>query len=150
MLLRLSGLAGPDCLAIAENSVSDEAYRRTTLPSGTRFALQMTPAQIEQWLDSRGYTGAKRNTARVFATALVNYGWFITDTTCYAADFQVQGGANPETAAAWRSLGIDDDGREFLWGLITRDRIWTVAPPTNHCTDGTSSTFACAANSATY
>lgn len=144
------GTATHGCGEPIAEAMSHEAYRRTTLPSGTRFALQMTPAQIEQWLDSRGYTGAKRETARIFATALVNYGWFITDTTCYAADFQVEGGANPETAARWRALGIDDDGRELLWGLITRDRIRTVAPPTNHCTDGTLSTFACPANSATY
>ena len=121
---------------------------RTTLPSGTRFALKMTPAEIEQWLDSRGYTGQLRITARAFARALVDYGWFVTDTSCTASNFQVEGGANPETAAAWRALGIAGDGRNLLGGLITRNRIWTVQAPVNHCVDGRNSRLACAARSA--
>ena len=61
------------------------------------------------------------------------------------------GPAGPRaTGAKWRALGIDDDGSNIFDGLLTRDRIWTVAPPTNHCTDGTNSIVACPANSATY
>jgi hypothetical protein len=131
-------------------ALSDVDYRRTTLPSGTRFALHMSTTEIEQWLDSRGYTGAKRSTARAFATALVNYGWFVTDTTCTAANFQVAGGSNPETAAAWRVLGITGDGRDLLTGLIQKDRIWTVERPVNHCTNGTTSRLACPATTSTY
>ncbi len=131
-------------------SLSDTAYRQTTIPEGTRFALNLSEQDIDNWLDSRGYTGTLRTTAKAFADALVNYGWFITDTSCYAADFQVSGGSNPDTAAAWRNLGIVGDGRSLLQGLITKDDVWTVAPPTNHCTNGTSSHFACAANTISY
>lgn len=138
------------CGESTASSMDPAAYRRTTVPEGTRYALDMTDTEIEAWLDSRGYTGALRNTARTFARALVNYGWFITDTSCYAADFQVAGAANPQTAAAWRALGITGDGRDLLDGLITRERIWTVAPPVNHCTDGTLSTAACPANTSLY
>jgi hypothetical protein len=131
-------------------TMSAEQYRRTTLPAGTRFALSMTPAEIERWLDSRGYTGQLRITARAFATALVDYGWFITDTTCTASNFQVAGAANPQTAASWRALGIAGDGRDLLRGLITRDRIWTVERPVNHCVGGYDSQLACPARSASY
>jgi hypothetical protein len=142
--------SAPGCGEPAATALSAEQFRRTTLPSGTRFALKMTPAEIEQWLDSRGYTGQLRITARAFARALVDYGWFVTDTSCTASNFQVEGGANPETAAAWRALGIAGDGRNLLGGLITRNRIWTVQAPVNHCVDGRNSRLACAARSATY
>jgi hypothetical protein len=144
------GSATKGCSEPVTAQLSNVDYRKTTLPSGTRFALRKTPAEIEQWLDSRGYTGAKRSTARAFATALVNYGWFITDSTCSAANFQVAGGGNPETAAAWRVLGITGDGRDLLDGLITRDRVWTVERPVNHCTTGNDSELACPAKSSSY
>ena len=47
------------------------------------------------------------------------------------AEFQVAGGANPATAAAWRGLGISGDGRDLLYGLMTKDRIVTIAPATS-------------------
>jgi hypothetical protein len=134
----------------AAAALSDSAYRQTTIPEGTRFALHLSDQDIENWLNSRGYTGQKRITAKAFAVALVNYGWFITDTSCYGAEFQVSGGSNPDTAAAWRSLGVTGDGRDLLSGLFTKDNVWTVAPPTNHCTNGTDSKFSCAAMSSTY
>lgn len=133
------------CVAPIDGPVSAETYRRTTIPEGIRYALDLTPAEIEAWLDQRGYTGARRSTARVFARALVEFGWFITDTSCYGADFQVASGVNPATAAAWRALGIHDDGRDLLDGLFRRDRIYTVAPPTNHCIDGRRTKLACPA-----
>lgn len=138
------------CGEAVAQSMDHVAYNRTTIPEGTRYALDMSEAEIEAWLDSRGYTGKIRSTAQTFARALVNYGWFITDTSCFAADFQVAGGVNPETAAAWRDLGIVGSGRDLLDGLITRERIWTVAPPVNHCTNGTRVTYACAANTSLY
>jgi hypothetical protein len=134
----------------AAASLSDTAYRQTTIPEGTRFALHMSDQDIENWLNSRGYTGQLRVTAKAFAVALVNYGWFITDTSCYDAGFQVEGAANPDTAGAWRALGITGDGSNLLDGLFTKDNVWTVAPPTNHCANGTDSKFACPANSSTY
>jgi hypothetical protein len=137
---------GPD----ATNGITQNGRRKQSLPEGTRFALRMTDAQIDAWLDSRHYTGARRRTAQIFAVALRDYGWFITDTSCYSAAFQVAGGANPSTAAAWRGLGISGDGNDLLYGLMTKDRIVTIAPPTNHCANGTTSTFNCPADSSSY
>ena len=125
-------------------ALTNTTYRQT------RFALHLSDQDIENWLNSRAYTGQKRVTAKAFAVALVNYGWFITDTSCYGADFQVSGSANPTTAAAWRADGITGDGRDLLQGLITKTNIWTIAPPTNHCTNGTTSKAACPADTITY
>jgi hypothetical protein len=125
---------------------SDATLRKMAVPEGARFALRMSDADIEAWLDGRDYSGEKRETARIFAVALRDYGWFITDTSCFAAEFQVAGSANPRTAVQWRDLGITGDGRDLLHGLMTRDRIVTIAPATNHCVDGTTSEFDCPAD----
>lgn len=138
------------CNASVAAGMTADQWRATSLPEGTRMALRLSDAEIETWLNSRGYTGAQRTTAKAFAVALVNYGWFITDSTCYAADFQVSGGINPQTATAWRNLGITGHGRDLLDGLFKRDRIWTIAPPTNHCVDGVNRKTSCPANSITY
>ncbi len=137
---------GPD----ASNGITQDARRRQAVPEGTRFALQVTDAQIDAWLDSRHYTGELRRTARIFAVALRDYGWFITDTSCYAAEFQVAGGSNPSAAAEWRQLGITGDGRDLLSGLLTRDRIVAIEPAINRCANGTTSRFQCPAASSSY
>jgi hypothetical protein len=72
----------------------------------------------------------------VFAVATRDYGWMVTDTSGWAASFQLLGGANPATAHAWRGLGIDIDGNDLLFGLFTKARMWTVEPPTNYCASG--------------
>ena len=117
--------------------------RQESVPEGMRFSLDITDTQIDTWLDQRGYTGAKRSTARTFAVALRDYGWFVTDTTCFGADFQVASAANPATLSSWRSLGITGDGRDLLWGLMTRERVRAYEPAVNDCVDGTSSRFEC-------
>ena len=132
------------------NPTTPRDSNQTTIPEGTRFALRLSDQDIENWLNSRSYTGQIRVTAKAFAVALVNYGWFITDTSCYGAEFQVSGGASPDTARDWRADGVTADGRDLLQGLITKNDVWTVAPPTNHCTNGTDSKFSCPANSVTY
>jgi hypothetical protein len=137
---------GPD----ADNGITQDQRRKQAVPEGTRYALRLTDADIDTWLDSRHYTGELRRTARIFAVALRDYGWFITDTTCYAAEFQVAGGANPATATAWRHLGIAGDGRSLLYGLMTRQRIVTIEPATNHCANGTTSQFNCQADTTGY
>ncbi len=46
--------------------VTLDDLRARSVPEGTRFALHITDAEIDAWLTSRGYTGQKRATARVF------------------------------------------------------------------------------------
>lgn len=128
---------------------SEQEQRERSIPEGIRFALTMTDAEIDAWLDSREYTGRKRETARIFAVALRDYGWMITDTGG-TASWSVSGAANPDTAARWRELGIDDDGFDLLFGLLARDRIRVVRPAINECADGTVSEYGCSAGSTHY
>jgi hypothetical protein len=57
-----------------------------------------------------------------------DYGWMVTDTSGWAASFQLSGGANPAAAQAWRALRIDTYGADLLFGLFTKARMWTVEP----------------------
>lgn len=123
---------------------SEQEQRERSIPEGMRLALRLTDGEIDAWLDERGYTGTKRQTARVFAVALRDYGWFITDTGG-SAPWSVSGGANPATAAKWRDLGVDGNGRDLLHGLVTEERLWVVEPATNHCASGAPSHHACPA-----
>jgi hypothetical protein len=132
---------GPD----TERGDSDRTRRKRAVPDGMRFALRLSDADIDSWLDSRHYEGQLRETARVFAVALRDYGWFVTGTSCYAATFIAAGASNPTTAKLWRELGIQGDGRDLLYGLLTRRRIVAIEPATNECADGTTSHFACPA-----
>lgn len=127
-----------------------EQRRRRTVPEGMRFALRISDADIDAWLDSRRYSGALRDTARTFAVALRDYGWFITGTSCYSAEIIAAGATNPETATAWRGLGIDGTGKDLLWGLFQRERIVTIASAFNECANGSVSRFACPAGVTRY
>jgi hypothetical protein len=107
------------------------ATREKSVPEGMRFALEMTDAEIDAWLDSRGYTGQLRSTARIFAVALRDYGWIIAETGCYGMSIEVDGMVNPDAKVIWESLGLadTDDSTELLDGLFTEDRIYVVTPP---------------------
>jgi hypothetical protein len=53
------------------------------IPEGMRFALKLTDEQIDEWTASlpKHLPEVTRYSARVIATALRDYGWFITDTS---------------------------------------------------------------------
>ncbi len=108
-----------------------DAARATTVPHGMRFALSISDTEIESWLDRRGYTGARRATARTFAVALRDYGWIIAETSCWGAAIETDGVMNPKSAATWKSLGIDEgaDSLGLLHGLFTPTNIYVVNPP---------------------
>jgi hypothetical protein len=128
---------------------SSGADLRRMVPHGTRFVLDLSDAEITAWLDGRGYRGRLRETARVFAVALRDYGLIQTDSTGGPAIIQVAGGRNPEIAAGWRALGITDDGSTLLDGLMTRDNIRVLAPAKNRC-EGRVSRLACWASDTGY
>jgi hypothetical protein len=124
------------------DSISSPAALSKMVPRGTRVVLDISDAQIDQWLDARGYTGTIRTTARTFAVALRDYGMIQTMTTGGPWTIPVSGGRNAQTAAGWRSLGIADDGSHLLDGLIGRGSLRVLEPPTNHC-NGVASKMAC-------
>lgn len=113
----------------------DNAARSLTVPEGIRLALNISDNDIEAWLNSRGYTGAKRNTARIFAVALRDYGGIVAETGCNGIGIETDGLMNPTSARTWAELGITDipgDNNphgDLLQGLLTKERLYVVNPP---------------------
>lgn len=113
--------------------VVTDAERSKTTPEGMRFALRITDAEIDRWLDSRNYTGPLRTTARIFAVALRDYGWIIAETGCWGMHIETDSVLGP-AGPTWSTLGITQRGvayphGDLLAGLITPDRVYVVAPP---------------------
>ena len=104
---------------------ANTAQRRAkTLPEGMRFVLDITDAEIDSWLDQAGHHGAIRSTARIFAVALRDYGFIISDTSCYGATVPTDGITNPKAAELWRSMGVTGDSESsILDGLLSEDRL---------------------------
>lgn len=122
----------PDTGCPSTQAVND-GERAKTVPEGMRFALRITDGEIEQWLDSRGYGGQLRSTARIFAVALRDYGWIVAETGCWGMHIETDSviGASGET---WAKLGIVSNGSPYprgdlLAGLFSPERIYVVEPP---------------------
>ena len=86
--------------------------------------MNLTDSEIEAWLDAAGHQGAIRRTARIFAVALRDYGFIVSDTSCYGATVPTEGITNPRSAELWRSLGVTGDSESsILDGLISEERL---------------------------
>lgn len=108
------------------------------IPEGMRFALRVSDGEIEAWLRSLPSDLAEetRQSARVVARALRDYGWFISDTGG-AASLQFESAASAHEK--WRALGLDvrpfagrlehpSNPRNLLRGLMRDDRIYAIVP----------------------
>ena len=119
-------------IGCAAQVVSD-TERSKTIPEGMRFALRITDAEINTWLDARKYTGQLRETARIFAVALRDYGWIIAETGCHGMLIQTDSVLAGDAAPVWKQLGISGSGAfpngDLLAGLITQERTYVVEPP---------------------
>jgi hypothetical protein len=103
------------------------------IPSGTRFYLSMTDAELDTWVASlpAGLSTAGKNSARIIAQALRDYGWFISDSAGNAAHFQFE----DYNSADWTALGLQPQtigGKPYpeslLDGLITSGRLRAIVP----------------------
>lgn len=104
------GALGPTGNEIA----ATDANRSKTIPSGMRFRVNRDDASIEQWLNSKGYTGQKRRTAKIIGKALVDYGFIAAaETGCGDPHFEFDGMQNPETKQRWLNLGLTDTGIDY-------------------------------------
>lgn len=112
--------------------------RLKTVPEGLRLAINITDPQIEDWLDSRGYTGAKRRTAKIFAVAMRDYGAIVLETGCSGINLETDGILDTRTGGSrdlWAANGITDisgNGNphgDLLTGLITQANLYVVNPP---------------------
>lgn len=113
--------------------VVTDAERSKTVPEGMRFAIKISDPEIEAWLDSRGYKGPIRSTARVFAVGLRDYGWMIAETGCFGMHIETDGVLGP-AGDTWSELGVKTTGSTYpsgdlIAGLITRGRVYVVNPP---------------------
>lgn len=124
------------------------------IPEGMRFAINITDAQIESWIQSQAkFTNdaKKANTARIFARALRDYGFMAVDTGGARAGLQLAGSANPIARQQWASVGMDSDDDQFiLEGLITKTNLYVVNPPQVTCKDGSITRYFCEWTSARY
>lgn len=118
-----------------------------TIPEGMRFGLNMTYAQIDQWIQGRPdlvSNPQRAKTARIIAVAMKDYGLLVADTNGARVGLQMAGGANPDNAKKWTDLGLGPKEKDnMLDGLITASNLYVVDPPVGTCTDGTKSKYYC-------
>lgn len=115
------------------------------IPEGMLFGLDITYDQIEIWLQSRSDLSATRkDTARVFARALKDYGMMVVDTNGSRVGIHQAGGVNPDNAAKWTELGMGpNDPDNMLDGLVTSTNLYVVNPPVATCPGGVTSRYFC-------
>ena len=139
--------------------LKDEPYKSLytiskTIPEGMRFALDITDSQIESWIASNTKLKNDSNrakSARIFAKALRDYGMIVVDTNGAHPGIQMVGGVNPDHRAAWTSVSMGPEyGSDLLDGLINKNNLYVVEPPTLTCADGTQSKNFCEWISAKY
>lgn len=126
-----------------------------TVPEGMRFALDISDQEIDNWISSQDRFDDNpqlANSARVIAIALRDYGFMIVDTSGNGAGIQASGAENPKDLALWNQLGFhtDDDGPKLLSGLIQKDKLYVVEPPTVTCKDGSQTKYQCKWYTASY
>jgi hypothetical protein len=104
------------------------------LPEGIRFALDVTDAEIEDWIAAlpKELPEATRKSARTIARALRDYGWFVVDTAG-AATLQFE--SRLTAGDCWKIAGLEtieigdsEYPRDLMDGLMTRERIYALVP----------------------
>ncbi|MBI1348813.1 hypothetical protein GC163_21280 [bacterium] len=104
------------------------------IPAGTRFALRVTDQEIDVWLNSlpQELTLRTRETAKILAVALRDYGWFITETSPSNL-FHLESRVTAEKD--WLDLGLQPQKtrrkeypRDLVDAILTSERIVAIAP----------------------
>lgn len=116
----------------------------TQIPEGTRFALNVTDQEIDNWLNALPSDLPNRaetvKSARIIAKAMRDYGWFITDTSGGAhiqlEDYHSAGDDWVNLGLGYRNVsgGIEmytaSNGKTYpqdlLDGLMTESRIYAL------------------------
>jgi hypothetical protein len=103
------------------------------VPTGTRFALRVTDAELAAWAASLPISEAGRKSALIIGRALVQYGMIVTDNSG-ATHLQFED--RNSAGAKWTSLGLGNVSaggkvfpRDLLDGLLTEQRIYALAAP---------------------
>lgn len=122
-------------LANGPNGTNDlsDTMRAKTVPSGMRFAINVTDTDINNWLDYKNYTGVKRTTAATFARAWRDYGGVVAETGRFGIRIETDGVIGP-AKQDWANLGLYNIANDSISnidfeGLITRDNVYVVKTP---------------------
>jgi hypothetical protein len=104
------------------------------IPEGTRFFLDVTDAELDDWIDQLPdeLSSDTIRSARIVAVALRDYGFIVTDTAGAAfLQFEAMVSAGDE----WERIGFGDQRidrlrypRDLLDGLVTADRLRVLVP----------------------
>jgi hypothetical protein len=104
------------------------------IPQGTRFSLVVTDAEIETWITAlpASLSQQTRQSARVIARALRDYGWFVTDS---ASSAHLQFESRNSAGLDWTAVGLNEVTanwkqypRDLPDGLMTKSRIRAIVP----------------------
>jgi hypothetical protein len=108
------------------------------IPTGTRFALRVTDADIDAWIEALPscVSDAGRATYRQIAIAMRDYGMVVVDNAG-SAHVQFADVTNPAVYNQWHSRGVwppvackyKKFPRDALDGLIREDRLVALSPP---------------------
>ncbi|AZQ65920.1 hypothetical protein EF888_01495 [Silicimonas algicola] len=108
----------------------ENATGEVGIPEGMRFAIDVTDDEIEEWVSGLDVPLSQKRAARIIASALRDYGWFITDVSG-SAGFQFESLVSADDD--WERVGLDVVRRgyavyprDLLDGLITRDRVYVI------------------------
>lgn len=117
---KLENHTGPEQCVNGRMEATPE-HRLRTVPGGMRFALRVSNEHIESWLATKTtWTARRKDTARIFAVALRDYGWYISDTACGDSIIGTESTDAPGARAAWEALGVPEtDSEQLLYGLVT-------------------------------
>ena len=132
----IGGTLTNGCVTVAPTT---DIERSKTNPSGMRFALNISYADIDAWIATKSsWSAEKKRTARIFAVAWKDYGAIIAETGGWGIGIESDGIIDPVSKAKWASLGLPDDtanlpqpqsSSDLFAGLLTRDRLYVVKPP---------------------
>lgn len=125
------------------------------IPEGTRFAMDITDAQLEDLIKSNWTlkdNPTRANTFRIIAKAMRDYGMIVVDTSGGQASIQMVGGVNPISAQKWKNLGLGPEWspQHLLQGLLKQDNVYVVELPVLTCQDGSTSKYFCNWTNAKY
>jgi hypothetical protein len=112
---------------------SSQCIASNGLVEGSRFALNITEANITTWLNAMpaDMSQSMKDRLRIIGRACRDYGWFITDTSGSAG---LQFEANVSAQSKWEAMGmgsyVSSNGKTYpqdaLDGLITEARIYML------------------------
>jgi hypothetical protein len=126
-------------VAPANSSDGDETSDAVAggVPTGTRYALDISDAEIDSWAAALSLSATGKLSAKVIARALRDYGWVVTDNSG-SNHLQFEDAASAE--AAWTDLGLPPastavrDMLDGIWGT-GGSRIYAIVPSDEYVGD---------------